>query len=152
MIRNDPEARPSTPDPAMSSANPNLRVLLVDDQDDLLMMMNLMFRRRGAYAVETANSGAQAMQKASDFAPHVVVSDIGMPDMDGCELMERLRRLEGEQLSPFKSIALSGYDAGHDTRIRTAGYDAQLTKPVDFDVLFGTIDQLAGDMQDSVCD
>ena len=132
----------------LKTSSGNLRVLLVDDQDDLLLMLNMMFRRRQDYSVETANSGAQAMEKASDFAPHVVVSDIGMPDMDGCELMENLRNLEGEKLSPFKAIALSGYDVGHDVRVMSSGYDAQLTKPVDFEVLLGTIDQLAGDVKD----
>jgi CheY-like chemotaxis protein len=147
MTSNDFGAlRPSTSDSA-SSSKLNLRVLLVDDQDDMLTMMNLMFTRHRDYAVEIANSGEQAMQKAPAFSPHVVVSDISMPDMDGCELMEKLRGLEGAQLSPFKSIALSGYDVGHDARVLTAGYDAQLTKPVDFDVLFGTIDQLARDME-----
>ena len=135
--------------PATSSRN--LRVLLVDDQDDLLLMLNLMFQRKRDYAVETANSGEQAMQKAPDFAPHIVVSDITMPGMDGCELMENLRRLEGETLSPFKSIALSGIDSQDDS-VLTSGYDAQLTKPVDFDVLIGKIDELARDVKHSSTD
>lgn len=140
----------SSPDPRTSSttSSRNLRVLLVDDQDDLLLMLDLMFKRKRDYAVETANSGQLAMQKAPTFAPHIVVSDITMPGMDGCELMENLRRLEGETLSPFKSIALSGHDV-HDESVLTCGYDAQLTKPVDFEVLIGKIDELARDVKDS---
>jgi CheY-like chemotaxis protein len=130
-----------------STAPSNLRVLLVDDQDDLLMMMNLMLKRRGEYTIETATSGAQAIEKASNFAPHVVISDIGMPEMDGCELMEVLRRLEGAKLSPFKSIALSGYDTIHESRVLSSGYDAHLTKPVDFDQLLGLITQMASDIK-----
>src|SRR6476620_10429200 len=100
-----------------------LRVLLVDDQDDLLQVMHILLQRRRGYQVETAQSGHQAMQKAPDFAPHVVVSDITMPGMDGCELMQNLRRLEGEEISPFRAIALSGYDTLNDSRFTQCGYD-----------------------------
>jgi CheY-like chemotaxis protein len=68
----------------------SLRVLLVDDQPDLLSMLDLMMKRR-KYAVKTAQSGDEALQLAPDFAPHVVISDIGMPGMDGYQLMTHLR-------------------------------------------------------------
>jgi CheY-like chemotaxis protein len=125
----------------------NLRVLLVDDQDDLLQVMNILLQRRRGYEVETAQSGDQAMQKAPDFAPHVVVSDITMPGRDGCELMRNLRSLEGGELSPFRSIALSGYDTSNDPQLTQCGYDAHLTKPVDFDQLLNMIDELATDVR-----
>lgn len=144
----------STPRPEIEAhlkaqhAPPNLRVLLVDDHDDLLLMMNLMFKRKRGYTVETAQSGHQAMQKASDFSPHIVISDITMPGMNGIELMENLRKLEDKKLSPFKAIALSGYEADYDTRVLDCGYDAHLTKPVDFEVLVQTIDLMALGMKD----
>lgn len=124
----------------------DLRVLLVEDQDDLLMMMNLMLKKRSEFTIEIASSGAQAMEKAHHFAPHVVISDIGMPEMDGCELMENLRRLEGEKISPFKAIALSGYDIAQEDRVLASGYDAHLTKPVDFDQLLGLISKMGLDV------
>jgi CheY-like chemotaxis protein len=130
-----------------STSRPSLRVLLVDDQDDLLQVMHLLLQRKGGYLVETALSGPQAMEKAPEFAPHIVVSDITMPGMDGCELMQKLRRMEGETLSRFKSIALSGYDVRNNEQLLDCGYDAHLTKPVDFDVLLHTITELANDIQ-----
>ena len=72
------------------SAPDSLRVLVVDDHPDLLSMLDLMMQRR-QYAVRTALSASEALQLASDFAPHVIVSDIGMPGMDGYEMMEALR-------------------------------------------------------------
>lgn len=118
-----------------------VRVLLVDDHQDMLDMMEMMMRSR-EYHVAKALSGSEALEVASNFAPHIIVSDIGMPGMNGYELMSTLRKMSS--LHPFKSIALSGYDAQDEyERAHSAGYDVQLTKPVDFDSLFQTIDDLA---------
>jgi len=119
----------------------SLRVLLVDDQDDVLNMMHLLMQRQ-PYAVATANSGSKALEVAADFAPHIVVSDIGMPEMDGYEMMSNLRRMN--QISPFKAIALTGYeDSAQGERAAAAGFDVHLTKPVNWDELFDTINQLS---------
>lgn len=124
--------------PAASSA---LRVLVVDDHPDLLLMLDLMMQRR-KYAVQTAQSGAEALQIAREFAPHVVVSDIGMPEMDGYQMMRTMRERDG--LGPFKSIALTGYDHQMEgDNAQNAGFDAQLTKPIEFEQLFEMIERLA---------
>ncbi len=128
-----------------SDFSSSLRVLIVDDHPDLLLMLDLMMQRR-QYAVKTADSGDQAMLLAPDFCPHIVVSDIGMPGMDGYQLMQNLRAKDG--LAPFKSIALSGYDSQtEDGRARDAGYDAHLTKPIEFDQLFEMIEGLAREVR-----
>lgn len=118
----------------------SLRVLVVDDHPDLLSMLDIMMQRR-KYAVKTAQSGNEAIELVSDFAPHVVISDIGMPGMDGYQLMTHLRAVP--DLAPFKSIALTGYDIHvEDSRARDAGYDAHMTKPIEFDQLFEMIEEL----------
>src|SRR5690242_17943442 len=66
---------------------PQVRVLLVDDQEDILRVMQLILARCENYCVETAASGNLALEKAETFAPDVVISDISMPEMDGCEMM-----------------------------------------------------------------
>ena len=127
-------------------ADAALRILLVDDHEDVLMMLGLVMKRR-SYRVATANTAHQALAVMESFAPHVVVSDITLPEMDGCEMMTTLRAMD--QLTPFRSIALTGHDFSQEQdRLRDAGYDAHLTKPVDFDVLFGLIDQLAGTVKE----
>ncbi len=124
--------------PAASSA---LRVLVVDDHPDLLLMLDLMMQRR-KYAVQTAQSGAEALEIAREFSPHVVVSDIGMPEMDGYQMMRTMRERDG--LGPFKSIALTGYDHQMEgDSAQNAGFDAQLTKPIEFEQLFEMIERLA---------
>ncbi len=125
----------------------NLRILVVDDHPDLLSMLDLMMQRR-QYAVRTALSASEALALAPEFAPHVVVSDIGMPGMDGYEMMEAMRTQP--EVGPFRSIALTGYDLKLDgDRARQAGYDAHLAKPIEFDQLFEMIENLAGEMNDA---
>ena len=119
---------------------PSLRVLLVDDHPDLLAMLDLMMQRR-KYAVRTAQSGSEALEIVPEFAPHVIISDIGMPEMDGCEMMRSMRGNANQ--SSFKSIALSGYDEDMEgERIREAGFDAHVQKPIEFDELFALIEDL----------
>jgi two-component system sensor histidine kinase EvgS len=65
-----------------------------------------------------------------------------MPGMNGFELMKEMR--EDERLSPFKSVALTGFDADSDHDMaRAAGFDDCLVKPIDMDFLFSTIERLA---------
>lgn len=121
----------------------DVRVLVVDDQDDMLSMMRLLLARR-SYAVETARNGQEAIQQAQAFKPQIVLSDIAMPDMSGYALIAQLRALESDGLAPFKAIALSGYGMDEDReRSQQAGFDAHLTKPIDFDELFRQIEAMA---------
>jgi CheY-like chemotaxis protein len=115
----------------------SLRVLLVDDHDDARTMMSLMLTRRHGFAVETANSGFQALEKAREFSPHIVISDITMPGMDGFEMMTEMK---ANNFAPFKAIALSGLDFESEKTV--SHYDVHLTKPINFDELFATIERL----------
>ena len=115
----------------------SLRILLVDDHDDARTMMSLMLTRRRGFAVETAASGFQAIEKAREFCPHIVISDITMPGMDGFEMMSEMK---SKDFTPFKAIALSGLD--FETEKPDSHYDVHLTKPIDFDELFATIERL----------
>jgi CheY-like chemotaxis protein len=126
-----------TPNQGDKTSLQSLRVLLVDDHDDARVMMSLMLTRRHGFAVETAASGFQALEKAREFSPHIVISDITMPGMDGFEMMTAMK---ANNFAPFKSIALSGLDfEGEKT---DSHYDVHLTKPIDFDELFATIERL----------
>jgi CheY-like chemotaxis protein len=119
----------------------SLRVLLVDDHDDARTMMSLMLTRRRGFAVETAASGFQAIEKAREFCPHIVISDITMPGMDGFEMMTEMKtKMKSKDFAPFKSIALSGLD--FQAEKTDSHYDVHLTKPIDFDELFATIERL----------
>ena len=117
-----------------------LDVLIVEDSPDTLLLLSTIFRREGAN-VTTADSAAKALQCACMKRPHIIVSDIGMPETDGYQLLEQLRLLPG--LSDVPAIAISGYASEEDReRALAAGYLALVPKPVDVDVLFDLIHDL----------
>jgi len=117
-----------------------VEVLIVEDSPDTLLLLSTIFRREGAN-VATASSAAEALSRAIANRPHIIVSDIGMPDVDGYQLLEQLRLLPG--MSDVPAIAVSGY-ASEDDRERAlaVGYLALVPKPIDVDVLFGLIHDL----------
>jgi signal transduction histidine kinase len=115
-------------------------VLIVEDSPDTLLLLSTLFRREGA-SVTTASSAAEALQSASTKRPNLIVSDIGMPDVDGYELLEQLRVLPG--LADVPAIAISGYASEEDReRALSVGYLALVPKPVDIDTLFTLIQEI----------
>jgi signal transduction histidine kinase len=117
-----------------------LDVLIVEDSPDTLTLLSTIFRREGA-SVTTAESASEALTLAVDKRPHIIVSDIGMPDVDGYQLLEQLRLLP--DLGDVPAIAISGYASEEDReRALAAGYLALVPKPIDVDVLFTLIQDL----------
>jgi CheY-like chemotaxis protein len=117
-------------------------VLIVDDVPDVTEMIGLFLKHAG-YDIATADSGTTALQLAKERAFDVVISDIGMPEMNGCELAASLRRRAEYQSTPL--IAVTGFSE-YDNRDLTlrAGFNAQLTKPIDPSELLQLIDELLG--------
>jgi signal transduction histidine kinase len=117
-----------------------LEVLIVEDSPDTLLLLSTIFRREGAN-VATASSAAEALNRANTKRPHIIVSDIGMPDVDGYQLLEELRLVPG--LSGVPAIAVSGYASEEDReRALAVGYLALVAKPIDVDILFNLIHDL----------
>ena len=117
-----------------------LDVLIVEDSPDTLLLLSTLFRREGA-AVTTAASASEALQSAVSKRPSIIVSDIGMPDVDGYQLLEQLRILPG--LADVPAIAISGYASEEDReRALAVGYLALVPKPVDIDALFNLIQEI----------
>ena len=104
------------------------RVLVVDDVTDVTEMIALFLKHAG-YEVTTANSAGNALELASDRCFDLIISDIGMPEMNGYQLAESLRALTDYQTTPL--IAVTGYTE-YDDRGRSldAGFNAHLTKPI----------------------
>ncbi|ROO91217.1 winged helix family two component transcriptional regulator [Actinocorallia herbida] len=100
------------------------RVLVVDDEPQLLRALRVNLRARG-YEVETAADGTGALRAVAAMAPDLVVLDLGLPGLDG---MEVLRSLRGWSAVPV--IVLSGRAEGRDkVRALEAGADDYVTKP-----------------------
>jgi signal transduction histidine kinase/CheY-like chemotaxis protein len=129
-----PAAPPPTP--AAEPAPPRsslplhpMHVLLIDDSSDVLTLMKMEMERLG-YVVSTARDGLSGLQAAVREQPDAIVSDILLPDVDGLELVRRMRQIP--ELSETPAIAVTGLGMRQDVEEALAcGYHAHLAKPVD---------------------
>lgn len=133
------EAPLTAPDsPAAEKAAP--RALVVDDAPDVAEMVTILLRHAG-YDVETAFSARAALDAAGRARFDVVVSDIGMPEMNGYELAERLRAMPEYASVPM--VAVTGFTMYDDReRAASAGFDDFLTKPINTRDLLDTLERL----------
>ncbi len=119
-------------------------LLVVDDHADTLDIMTRLLTRRG-YQVLTARSCESAIETARQHRFDLIVSDLGLPDGSGLDLLAKLRR--GHDVP---AVALSGYGMEEDVRqTRAAGYNEHLTKPIDFPLLITTIGKLLNGQADN---
>jgi CheY-like chemotaxis protein len=117
----------------MAMAPARRSILVVDDNrdsaDSLAMLLEI-----GGHDVTAVYSGSDALKRASDLKPAVVVMDLGLPEIDGCEVARRMRAMPG--LEGVRLVALTGYGRDEDReRTRNAGFHHHLVKPVDLDEL-----------------
>ncbi len=121
------------------------RVLVVDDHVDTCTGMKMMLERRG-YRVTIAHTADQAVEKAEHEEFDLVISDIGLPDRSGYELMRELSATKN-----LRGIALSGFGMENDvSRARAAGFSEHLTKPINFDRLDEAIQMLLAEPEAAV--
>jgi len=130
------------PSNATSARLHGVRVLLIDDDPDSREIAALVLGDRGAQ-VDTAQSGKLALIQLATQLPDVIVCDIGMPEMDGYELMRQVRALPPGAGGGIPAIALTGYVREQDVRIAfAAGFQHHIPKPVDFAALVDAIARL----------
>ncbi|RBP40587.1 PAS/PAC sensor hybrid histidine kinase [Roseimicrobium gellanilyticum] len=123
----------------------SLRLLVVEDHQDTAVQLKRLLTRRG-YAVELASSVESGMALIRDSSFDVLVSDIGLPDGEGLQLMQPFIRAAGER--QIGGIALSGYGMAEDiAQSERAGFDFHLTKPVDIGELDKCLHTLAAKVQ-----
>jgi two-component system CheB/CheR fusion protein len=122
------------PDPSPESveARPR-RVLVVEDNIDGARLMTRLLESRG-HQTRVAHDGPSALEAAREQCPEVVLLDIGLPGMDGYQVAERLRGMEGMERALL--VALTGYGQDGDRRrSHEAGIDLHKIKPVDPEAL-----------------
>jgi DNA-binding response OmpR family regulator len=113
---------------------PSRRLLLVDDHADTLRVMARILRSMG-FAVETAVDVATAVEKGSAQRFDLLISDLGLPDGSGVDVLKRI--------GPMAAITVSGFGTPEDrARTREAGFARHLVKPIDVDELQRTIDSV----------
>ena len=116
------------------------RILIVDDVADVTEMIALFLKHAG-FDVATANSARSALRLSSESQFDLIISDIGMPEMNGYDLAESLRKREGYEMIPL--IAVTGYTEYDDRgRSLAAGFNAHLTKPINPAHLLSVISEL----------
>jgi CheY-like chemotaxis protein len=103
-----------------------LRILMIDDNADVLDSLSLWLEMEG-HLVKTASNGKMGISIAQDFAPDIILLDIGMPDMDGYQVAVKLRELPC--LQKTKIVAMSGYGRREELKMDTADFDHYLIKP-----------------------
>jgi PAS domain S-box-containing protein len=121
----------TTQQPLVST--PSKRILVADDNEDAALSLSELLSMLG-HQVCTARDGQDAFEKASTFAPEVIILDLGMPRMDGIEAAKRIRSLPVGRRAWL--VALTGWGKDEDRdRTREAGFDEHLVKPVDTSAL-----------------
>lgn len=118
----------------------DIKILLVDDEPDILEIVGYNLSAEG-YEVFTAKNGADAVAKAKKKKPHLIILDVMMPEMDGIEACEIIRRTDGLEDTIITFLTARGEDysqmAGFD-----AGADDYITKPIKPKVLVSKVKAL----------
>jgi len=126
-----------------------LKVLFVDDEPDARGLVKRLLDECGA-DVTTADSATQALDLIDDCQPDVLISDIGMPEVDGYEFLRKLR-MRSNRSSQVPAIALTAFARSEDrTRALRAGYINHVSKPIEPSELLATIAVVAGRVGDKI--
>jgi signal transduction histidine kinase len=135
---------PARPLPGGDAPLEGIRVLVVDDDEDSRDLIACVLAEQGATVVSAA-SADEAMRQLAESAPDVLLSDIGMPDVDGYSLLRRVRSMPVDRGGKTPAIALTAYARAVDAeRAFSAGFQAHVTKPIDHEVLTAVVADLAG--------
>lgn len=121
--------KPEDVDTYQSKTEKCLRILIVDDNVDTARSLAMLLRSSG-HQVTTEYTGPEGLRAALSEKPDVILMDIGLPGMDGCQVAQRIR--EHPELAGIQLIAISGYGQESDKRqSEQAGFNHHLVKPVD---------------------
>ena len=121
-----------------SSPLANLRILAVEDHVDTRSILKIFLERFGA-SVTAVESGAAALAAIRREKPDLLLCDLSMPQMDGYQLLERIRQRESE-IGFIPAIACTAFVSNEEVaRTRRAGFQAYVGKPIDLTALVATI-------------
>jgi PAS domain S-box-containing protein len=122
----------------------DVSVLVVDDEPDARMLIARLLVKAGA-TVHTASSAAEAIEQLRAHPPHVLISDLGMPDTDGYGLVRAVRAMPASQGGHVPAIALTAYSRMEDrVRAIAEGFQMHIAKPCDAVELLTMVASLAG--------
>ncbi|MEG4329417.1 PAS domain S-box protein, partial [Microcoleus sp. herbarium5] len=120
-----------------------LRILVVDDEPDSRDFVAFVLEEAGAEVI-SLSSAAEALESIEQTAPDLLVSDIGMPEMDGYMLIERIRTQLAPEYRQLLAIALTAYAGeANERQVLEAGFDKHLAKPINPTQLVATVARLS---------
>jgi CheY-like chemotaxis protein len=136
----DSESKLPRKEAALADSRKNRWALVVDDVSDVTEMLSVLMTHAG-YEVSTASNALDALALAREHRFDVIISDIGMPEMNGYELAQALRALPDYETVPM--VAVTGYSMFDDrNRSLSAGFNEHVTKPIDPRAFLDLIEQL----------
>jgi PAS domain S-box-containing protein len=140
------DALAPAPSPGVTTEGVSLagiRLLVVEDETDASEFLKRLLQDYGATVV-IATSGREALDALTTERPDILISDIGLPEMDGYQLMEKVRQRGTSEGGGIPAIALTAFARSEDrTRALLAGYQAHLAKPIESSELVATIASFA---------
>ncbi|MHC5599228.1 MAG: response regulator [Nostoc sp.] len=143
LLNVQPEIKQTDELPQQALELTGIRVLTVDDDPDARELLTVLLTEYGA-TVLTVTSAAEVLAILESFQPDVLVSDIGMPEVDGYSLIEQIRTLSPEKGGEIPAIALTAYARVDDQqRAITSGYQRHVIKPLDPEELVQAVVALA---------
>ena len=120
--------------------NSDIKILLVDDEPDILEIVGYNLKNEG-YKIYTAKNGVEAVESAKKHEPHLIILDIMMPEMDGIEACEKIRATKG-----LENVLITFFTARSEDYSQMAGFDVgaddYITKPIKPKVLISKIKAL----------
>lgn len=131
------EELPASPDRTAVVSNPRRRVLLVDDDSNVLSALAVLLEKQG-FVVETAIDGIQALSKVRELAPDILIVDVEMPKLNGPDLVRRIR----EDHAALPVILMTGHDDHVVEPARSELRASYISKPLEIDDLVSTIHRL----------
>jgi signal transduction histidine kinase/ActR/RegA family two-component response regulator len=139
-----PKTPSEAPYPVRVATLAGVRVLVVDDEADARELIKRVLEGSEAQ-VFSASSANEALPIIEQARPHVLVSDIGMPEMDGYEFLQKVRALGSARGGMIPAVALTAFARSEDrTRTLMAGYQVHISKPVEAAELVATVASAAG--------
>jgi CheY-like chemotaxis protein len=124
------------------SARP-LQILLIDDNEDFIFLLSSLIESMGHHCI-LSYDGVEGILKAKEMKPDVIFCDIGLPGMDGFEVVKRIR--ESPAGKDIFIIALSGYTGQRElAQAAESGFDLHMAKPIGMEKLMDILNQMNSD-------
>jgi len=141
-----PEQQPlAAPIEKGQSTGPLLRVLVVDDNVDSAMTMGMLLRASG-HEIRMVHDGLAVLEAATNYRPHLVLLDIGLPGLNGFEVAKQLRLQPAFQ--NILLVAMTGYGQDSDRqRSQEAGFDHHLVKPANFEQVLNILSTVSKNLE-----